>query len=251
MQRRAVDADGHRVTFAVPAREQLARQRPQQVPLEHAPERARAVHRVKAKLCQQVAGRIIDEHCELPLTPKADVFALALSLLHSIEEPDLDDLSGVEVEAFLQKRMRAAPRGPKAEEHAFLVAPFSRWLAPDPKDRPSAMQLADELAELRRVRAGRGARRAFIAPSDLRTLLVAVAMGTILLTCALLVDSPARPIEVVQGGAAVQLEVAPADETDALRLLRARLDTEERRAIELEEELSRARRSALGLTPNR
>lgn len=199
----------------------------------------------------EVAGRIIDEHCELPLTPKADVFALSLSLLHSIEEPDLSDLVDVEVDAFLQNRMRAAPRGPRKKEHAFLVAPFARWLAGHPKDRPTAMQLADEIAELRRTRAGRGTRRALVAPNDLRTLLVAVAMGTILLTCALVVDTPARPIEVVQSGTAAAVEAAPVGETDALRLLRARLDTEERRALELEEELSRARRGALGLTQDR
>ena len=131
----------------------------------------------------EVAGRIFDEHCELPLTPKADVFALALSLLHSIEEPDLSDLAGVEVEDFLKKRRHLPPSGPRSKALSFLKPSFRRWLAKDPSERPSAMDLADELAEIRRGRGG-GKRRSFSAPRGLRGALVALAMSGVLMTTA-------------------------------------------------------------------
>lgn len=197
----------------------------------------------------EVVARIFEPHCDLPLTPKSDVFALALSLLHSIEEPDLSDLANVEVEDFLRKRMHVVPRGPRTKELAFLGPSFRRWLAKDPGDRPTAMELADEIAE---VRQGRG-ERGFAAPKGLRGVLVALAMGTILMTSLLVVDSPARTIEVVEGAVAapVAQPTAPVNETDAIRLIRARLETEERRALELEEELTRLRRRALGLAGGR
>src|SRR5690606_3882275 len=115
---------------------------------------------------------LFDEECDLPLTAKADVFALALSLLHSIEEPDLSDLEGADVDAFLKKRVTNVPKGPRSRELAFLRPRFERWLAPHPNDRPSAGQLADELAE---ILDERGGRRRIAAPSGLRGALTGLA----------------------------------------------------------------------------
>lgn len=191
----------------------------------------------------EVAARINDAQCEIPLTPKTDVFALALSLLHSIEEPDLSELDGVEVDEFLQRRMNAAPRGPRGKELSFLLPRFARWLAKHPDDRPTAGELADEIAEVRAERAGTSptSRR---APWGLRGAVVVLALVALLLGAALVV-SPMRPAEVAEDATT---ESAPASRaTDRERLLRQRLRTEEERALELEEELSRLRREELGL----
>ena len=143
------------------------------------------------------------------------------------------------------------PSGPRGKALAFLRPMFGRWLARDPLERPSAAELAAELAEIRRGRAG--GRRSFAPPRGLRGVLVALAMGTLLMTSALIADSPARPIEVVQGAVVAPASNGPGpmNEAQAVRLIRTRLETEEQRALELEEELTRVRRSALGLSDGR
>ncbi len=201
----------------------------------------------------EVAGRIFDEDHPVPLTPKADVFALSLSLLHAIEEPDLGDLEGVDVDEFLKKRAQTSPRGPTARAHQFLVEPFARWLAPHPDERPTAAELADEIAALRASLGGTVIKRAVTVPAGVRTALVALAMVGLLLLATLVSDTPARPIEVVASPApgAVSAPVAPVSESDRVRLLQRRLTTEETRVLELEEELTNLRRRQLGLTPRR
>lgn len=203
----------------------------------------------------EVAGRIFDESHTVPLTAKADVFALALSLLHSIEDPDLSEIDGVEVDAFLRRRAEIAPPGPRAPEHAFLTPAFDRWLAKDPAVRPGAAELADEIAALRAARSGRPTTttRAVAVPAGLKTALTLFALMALLLLAAMISDTPARPIQVVQGAAPAEGAAAapaePANETDRVRLLRDRLDTEQRRVLELEEELTNLRRRQLGLAP--
>src|SRR5690606_5036919 len=125
----------------------------------------------------------------------ADVFALALSLLHAIEEPDLSELEDVALDDFLKKRVTSAPSGPRSRQLAFLKPYFARWLAPHPSDRPSAGQLADELAE---IIARRGGRRRVVAPAGLRSALIALAMSGIVAACALMVDAPPRAVTVVE-----------------------------------------------------
>ena len=199
----------------------------------------------------EVAGRIFDEDHPVPLTAKTDVFALALSLLHSIEEPDLSELDGVDVDAFLRRRAQSAPAGPRQKEHEHLALRFARWLNPDPTKRPSAAELADELAGLRRAAVGRApARRAVAVPANVRGVLFAIAVIGLLLLAAMMTDTPPRTIEVVQGAApSAAAEAAPVSQSERERLLRDRLDTEQQRVLELEEELSNLRRRQLGLAP--
>lgn len=189
----------------------------------------------------EVAGRLFDES-ETPVTAKADVFALALSLLHSIEEPDLSELDGVEVEEFMRRRAKHPPTGPSDRRHAFLQEHFARWLSPEPQERPSAGQLADELAALRESRSPRS--RTWTPPKRFVQLLVAATMAALVLGATLLVDAPPRPVQVVEGEAAASTLVAG---SEAERLLERRLETERRRSEELEEELGRLRRQELGL----
>jgi hypothetical protein len=181
----------------------------------------------------EVAARIFDEATDLPLSAKADVFALALSLLHAIEEPDLSDLDGASVDEFLKKRVTKVPSGPSARHLAHLRKHFERWLAFHPKDRPSAGQLADEIAELR------GVKRSHAPPKGLRGAIVGLGMAALLAACALLIDAPSTP--------STAREAAPLPEGERTRAMRHRLETEQQRNRELERELERLRRRELGL----
>jgi serine/threonine protein kinase len=181
----------------------------------------------------EVAARIFDEKCDVPLTPKADVFALALSLLHAIEEADLSDLSENDVDAFLKKRAHRSPRGPQVYKH--LKEPFARWLSHDPNQRPTAGQLADEIAELRGVK--KSASNS-VAPKALRGAIMALAMSSLFAASIFLADSPPRPI-------------APPDTSAREITLQHRLDTEAERNARLERELERLRRRELGLDEER
>ncbi len=189
----------------------------------------------------EVAARIFDENCPIPLTAKADVFALALSLLHSIEEPDVSELGDGDIDAFLKKRAQKAPPGPRDRRLASLRSRFSRWLAVDPKDRPTAGELADEIALVRAKSAGVGGSRGMTAVVSTLTL------AALFLVSATSIDAPARPIGARGTDVPVRIIRAPSSETERLRLLRHRLDAEESRSRRLEQELGRFRVRELGL----
>ncbi len=194
----------------------------------------------------EVAARIFDEECAIPITPKADVFALALSLLHSIEDPDLSELEDREVDDFLETRAKAPPSGPRLREHAFLRPYFARWLAAHPNDRPTAGQLAEDLAELRDRRLGR---RRIGAPRGLRGAIVGLALSALVCGSALVADVRPREVRVVERtevGTLLAPDPEPT-ESERERRLRRRLEVEQRRNFELEQTLGRLRRGELGV----
>ncbi|MFK7987420.1 MAG: protein kinase [Sandaracinaceae bacterium] len=194
----------------------------------------------------EVAGHIFDDACALPLTPKADVFALVLSLLHSVEVPDLSEFENVDVDAFLRKRQRFAPSGPNSDALAHLRPSFRRWLAPDPADRPSAGELADEIAALRRddgevpspsLNTGRAGWR----------LAAAAAFGVLVTGAAVAGAMGGGLLSPSAGETVATTPEAPA--SDREQMLRHQVTVEQQRALELEEELERLRRLELGISP--
>lgn len=82
--------------------------------------------------------------------PKADVFALALSLRNALEPETEEDVPAGAVEAFIQRRATQPPPLPTRRDLVFLRPYFARWLAVDPDERPSAEELARELEVLTR-----------------------------------------------------------------------------------------------------
>ncbi len=111
--------------------------------------------------------------------PKADVFALALSLRNALEPETEEDVPAGAVEAFIQRRATQAPPLPSRRDLAFLRPYFARWLAVDPEQRPSAEQLARELEVLTRPEERRARTRktlAWLAPmlAGLTAIFVAV-----------------------------------------------------------------------------
>jgi len=80
--------------------------------------------------------------------PKADVFALALALRNALEPETEEDVPAGAVEAFIERRADHPPAAPTRRELRYLSGSFQRWLSADPAKRPTAEELAGELAIL-------------------------------------------------------------------------------------------------------
>ncbi len=108
------------------------------------------------EIAAQYAGK--DERP--PISAKADVFSLALSLRNALEPKTQEQVPGTAVEAFIAHRADHPPTGPSARDLRFLEPHFERWLAKDPSERPTAEQFAEELVVLTRPERSRERRRA-------------------------------------------------------------------------------------------
>ena len=95
------------------------------------------------------------------VTPKADVFSLALALRNALEPDTQEDVSPGEVDAFIERRARTIPDLPTGRDLAFLEPHFERWMSLDADERPSASEFAEELAVLTEPEARRRRRRRF------------------------------------------------------------------------------------------
>jgi tRNA A-37 threonylcarbamoyl transferase component Bud32 len=98
----------------------------------------------------EVAAHYAEAGDETPVGPKADVFALALSLRNALEPETEEDVPAGAVEAFIARRARTAPPIPARRDLRYLAPYFARWLSLDPAQRPSAEVFAKELAALTR-----------------------------------------------------------------------------------------------------
>lgn len=84
----------------------------------------------------------------LDVGPPADVFALALSLRNALEPDTQADVPAGAVKAFIDKRARELPSMPEAGDLRYLAPHLQRWMSMDTLERPSAPELAEELAVL-------------------------------------------------------------------------------------------------------
>lgn len=100
------------------------------------------------EVAAQFAYREGEPFPEYPIGPAADVFALALSLRNALDPLTQPDVIGGNVDAFIRERAQATPEPPTTKELRYLRGHFQRWLALDPAKRPTADELADELAVL-------------------------------------------------------------------------------------------------------
>lgn len=93
----------------------------------------------------EVAAQFTKREPRPPLTPRADIFSLALSLRNALE-PDLrDDIPPEEVEAFIGARADSSPEPPRSRALRYLKPHFERWLSKDASERPTAAEMAEEL----------------------------------------------------------------------------------------------------------
>jgi hypothetical protein len=98
----------------------------------------------------EVAARFTgdDDSPDAPIGPAADVFALALSLRNALEPETQDDVPAGAIRAFVARRASERPSLPKSRSLRYLRPYFARWLSADPAERPTAEELAAELAVL-------------------------------------------------------------------------------------------------------
>jgi eukaryotic-like serine/threonine-protein kinase len=96
----------------------------------------------------EVAARFAGVPDPAPVGPKADVFSLALSLVHALDPSERDGLPSLAVDAFVAMRARKSPPAPRSKALADLAPTLTRWLAGSPDQRPSAEELHHELRVL-------------------------------------------------------------------------------------------------------
>jgi hypothetical protein len=101
-----------------------------------------------AYFAPEVAARFAGAPDPAPVGPKADVFSLALTLRHALDPRPFEDVSGGSVDAFVAYRAAHVPDAPARSHLSDLRAPFARWLAFSPDDRPSADEFRHELSAL-------------------------------------------------------------------------------------------------------
>ena len=96
----------------------------------------------------EVAAHYAQREDAREIGPAADVFALALSLRNALEPETEEDVPAGAIEAFIDRRAVVPPGPPTRKDLRYLRASFERWLNADPSKRPSAEELARELAIL-------------------------------------------------------------------------------------------------------
>jgi hypothetical protein len=101
-------------------------------------------------LAPEVAARFAGVPDPAPIGPKADVFALALTLRQALDDSAADDVAGDPVDAFVSARARSAPRAPARRDMRDLRGHFERWLNISPDVRPTAEEFRRELRILTR-----------------------------------------------------------------------------------------------------
>lgn len=122
----------------------------------------------------EIAAQYAGKDRRPPVTSRADVFSLALSLRNALEPDTQEQVPGTAVEAFIAHRADSPPTGPRAKNLRYLEPYFRRWLAKDPSDRPTAEEFADELSALTRPEQVKERRRAVMrwaAPIAMGSLL--------------------------------------------------------------------------------
>lgn len=81
------------------------------------------------------------------VSAKSDVFSLALSLRDALDPDGRELITAGSVDRFIAHRAASVPDAPRGEL-SFLAPHFARWLSADPDARPTADELAEQLAVL-------------------------------------------------------------------------------------------------------
>ena len=96
----------------------------------------------------EVAGHYSQQAGAREVGPKADVFALALTLRNALEPETEEDVVAGAIGTFIEYRAEHPPHAPVRADLRYLAPHFERWLAVDPEARPTAEEFARELAML-------------------------------------------------------------------------------------------------------
>jgi serine/threonine protein kinase len=124
-------------------------------------------------LAPEVAARFAGVPDPAPIGPKADGFALALTLRQALDASSSEAVTSVD--AFVSRRARVAPGAPTRRDLQDLRAYFERWLNISPDVRPTAEEFRRELRILTR-KEERRSRRLVLARWLAPTALAVVAL---------------------------------------------------------------------------
>jgi serine/threonine protein kinase len=119
-------------------------------------------------LAPEVAARFAGVPDPAPIGPKADVFALALTLRQALDGSSPEPVTSVD--AFVSRRARVAPSAPTRRDLQDLKGCFERWLNISPDVRPTAEEFRRELSILTRKEERRSRRLVlarWLAPTTL------------------------------------------------------------------------------------
>jgi serine/threonine protein kinase len=119
-------------------------------------------------LAPEVAARFAGVPDPAPIGPRADVFALALTLRQALDVTSADTVTSVD--EFVSQRARIAPAAPVRRDLQDLRGHFERWLNISPDVRPTADEFRRELKILTRKEERRARRLAlarWLAPTAL------------------------------------------------------------------------------------
>lgn len=132
-----------------------------------------------AYFAPEVAARFAGAPDPAPVGPKADVFALALTLHHALDPEPSDVAFGGSIDAFVAYRATHAPKPSTRSDLKTLRASFERWLSFSPDVRPSAEELRRELSILTRPQEERARRNALLRWAVPTALALLVVFGTV------------------------------------------------------------------------
>ena len=96
----------------------------------------------------EVASQFASVDAKPPVTHKADVFALALSLRNALEPKTQEDVAAGAVDTFIEYRAREVPDPPTGKKLKYLGPTFERWMNWDAELRPTADELVRDLGIL-------------------------------------------------------------------------------------------------------
>jgi eukaryotic-like serine/threonine-protein kinase len=128
-----------------------------------------------AYFAPEVAARFAGAPDPPPVGPKADVFSLALTLMHALDPTPREYVAAGAVDAFVAFRAAHAPKLSPQRDLKDLRPYFARWLNFSPDFRPSAEEFLRELSALTRPEE-KAARRWAIMRWALPTLLALMAV---------------------------------------------------------------------------
>ncbi|MCB9604540.1 MAG: protein kinase [Sandaracinus sp.] len=198
-------------------------------------------------LAPEVAARFAREPDPPTITGKADVFSLALTLRNALVPEEEEDVLAGAVDAFVRHRARRSLGAPKRRDLRYLRSSFERWLHLAPDERPSAEELARELAVLTAPEERRARRVATLRWGLPLLVMTLVVFGAVVFVLGR--EAELQRIEATQARELASLERLRAQEASE-RAARVRADLAEsmarRRALEadvarLEEEYAAGR----------
>ena len=198
------------------------------------------------EVAQQFAWQSGGEMPTLSVGSGADIFSLALSLRNALEPSTQPVVAAGAVDSFIRYRAEENPDPPSGKDLNYLEKHFARWMARDPAERPTADELAEELAVLTLPEERRERRLRLLRVFGPLVLMVAVIFGVVVYELqqqAKLHSDKAAAAEQLHAEALAELDEASAEQEDLQRQIQeaeGRIESSQLSRHELAEQLATA-----------